>query len=296
MCLYSRVVVCFVCRDAQQEKHKKHTQTKTKHNPLARAKIGKREPTKDIARVLSGYNDVIMARLFGHDDLLELAQFARVPVINGLTDYNHPCQIMADVLTVMEVKGRFEGVKLVYVGEGNNMTHSWLRLAARVPYELVCLCPDGFEPDPATVALAKVGLFFVVFLFCLFCVCARRRQRRLRARAAGANTHPCAPLQLLNPLSTKIPPQTHTHTHAGGRHQQHHRHVGQERDQGRRRRVHRRVGEHGPKGHARGEEKGLHAVPGARFVLPSPAACVPEVAGAAGCRARRGVGHRTGST
>ncbi len=66
--------------------------------------IGKREPTKDIARVLSGYNDVIMARLFGHADLLELADYARVPVINGLTDYNHPCQIMADVLTITEVR------------------------------------------------------------------------------------------------------------------------------------------------------------------------------------------------
>lgn len=74
--------------------------------------IGKREPTKDIARVLSGYNDVIMARLFGHGDLLELAQYSSVPVINGLTDYNHPCQIMADVLTIIEKKGKFEGLKV----------------------------------------------------------------------------------------------------------------------------------------------------------------------------------------
>lgn len=73
--------------------------------------LGKREPTKDIARVLSGYNDVIMARLFEHADLLELAQYSSVPVINGLTDYNHPCQIMADALTIIERKGRFEGTK-----------------------------------------------------------------------------------------------------------------------------------------------------------------------------------------
>ncbi|KAF6263520.1 ornithine carbamoyltransferase [Scenedesmus sp. NREL 46B-D3] len=119
--------------------------------------IGKREPTRDIARVLSGYNDVIMARLFGHDDLLELAEFSKVPVINGLTDYNHPCQIMADVLTIMEVKGKFEGLKVVYVGDGNNMVHSWLRLAARIPYEFVCVCPPGYEPDEATVALAKAA-------------------------------------------------------------------------------------------------------------------------------------------
>ncbi len=117
--------------------------------------LGKREPTKDIARVLSGYNDVIMARLFGHEDLLEMAQYASVPVINGLTDYNHPCQIMADVLTISEVKGRFEGLKVAYVGDGNNITNSWLRLASRIPYELVVVCPPGFEPDEATVAAAR---------------------------------------------------------------------------------------------------------------------------------------------
>lgn len=119
--------------------------------------IGKREPTKDIARVLSGYNDIIMARLFAHEDLLELAEFSKVPVINGLTDYNHPCQIMADVLTITEVKGKFEGLKLAYVGDGNNMVHSWLRLAARIPYEFVCICPPGYEPDEATVQLAKAA-------------------------------------------------------------------------------------------------------------------------------------------
>jgi hypothetical protein len=119
--------------------------------------LGKREPTKDIARVLSGYNDVIMARLFGHEDLLEMAQYASVPVINGLTDYNHPCQIMADVLTITEQKGRFEGLKVAYVGDGNNITNSWLRLASRIPYELVVVCPPGFEPDEATVAAARAA-------------------------------------------------------------------------------------------------------------------------------------------
>lgn len=81
----------------------------------------------------------------------------QVPVINGLTDYNHPCQIMADVLTITEVKGKFEGLKLAYVGDGNNMVHSWLRLAARIPYEFVCICPPGYEPDEATVQLAKAA-------------------------------------------------------------------------------------------------------------------------------------------
>lgn len=119
--------------------------------------LGKREPTKDIARVLSGYNDAIMARLFAHADLLELAQYASVPVINGLTDYNHPCQIMADVLTIIERKGRFEGIKLVYVGDGNNMVNSWLRLSTRFAFEFVCVCPPGYEPDPETVKMAQAA-------------------------------------------------------------------------------------------------------------------------------------------
>ena len=87
--------------------------------------IGKREATKDIARVLAGYNDVIMARLFGHNDLIELANYSSVPVINGLTDYNHPCQIMADVLTCIEKKGRIDGLK-VCVREGG-----WLERGGR---------------------------------------------------------------------------------------------------------------------------------------------------------------------
>ncbi|KAG2452655.1 hypothetical protein HYH02_002888 [Chlamydomonas schloesseri] len=119
--------------------------------------LGKREPTKDIARVLSGYNDVIMARLFAHADILELAEFSSVPVINGLTDYNHPCQIMADALTLLERKGRIEGTKVVYVGDGNNIVHSWLRLATRLSFEFVCVCPPGYEPCPSTVEGAKAA-------------------------------------------------------------------------------------------------------------------------------------------
>ncbi|KAK9909445.1 hypothetical protein WJX75_002367 [Coccomyxa subellipsoidea] len=119
--------------------------------------IGKREATKDIARVLCRYNDVIMARLFAHEDILELAQYSSSPVVNGLTDYNHPCQIMADALTIIEQKGRIEGTKVVYVGDGNNIVHSWIRLAAKFDFEFVCACPEGYEPDPATVALVNEG-------------------------------------------------------------------------------------------------------------------------------------------
>jgi ornithine carbamoyltransferase len=119
--------------------------------------LGKREPTKDIARVLARYNDMIMARLFAHEDILELAQYSASPVINGLTDYNHPCQIMADIMTVKEHVGRYEDVKVVYVGDGNNIVHSWLRLAARLKMDFVCCCPKGFEPDKETVALAQAA-------------------------------------------------------------------------------------------------------------------------------------------
>jgi len=119
--------------------------------------FGKREATKDIARVICRYNDVIMARLFAHEDLLELAEYSSSPVINGLTDYNHPCQIMADALTINEELGSIEGKKVVYVGDGNNIVHSWVRLAARLPFEFVCACPRGFEPDEATTAMANAA-------------------------------------------------------------------------------------------------------------------------------------------
>ncbi|KAL1811557.1 hypothetical protein DCAR_0623691 [Daucus carota subsp. sativus] len=117
--------------------------------------MGKREETRDVARVLSRYNDIIMARLFAHQDLLDLAKYATVPIINGLTDYNHPCQIMADALTIIEHIGQLEGTKVVYVGDGNNIVHSWLLLAAVIPFHFVCACPKGFEPDEKTVEKAR---------------------------------------------------------------------------------------------------------------------------------------------
>ncbi|KMZ60845.1 Ornithine carbamoyltransferase [Zostera marina] len=117
--------------------------------------MGKREETRDVARVLSGYNDIIMARVFAHQDILDLAKYGTVPVINGLTDYNHPCQIMADALTIIEHVGRFEGTKVVYIGDGNNIVHSWLLMASIIPIHFVCACPRGFEPDNATVQKAR---------------------------------------------------------------------------------------------------------------------------------------------
>ena len=119
--------------------------------------LGKREPTKDIARVLCRYNDMIMARLFDHQDIMTLAEYSDSPVVNGLTDYNHPCQIMADIMTIKEHVGRYEDLKVVYVGDGNNIVHSWMRLAARFRLDFVCACPEGFDPDPVTTELARAG-------------------------------------------------------------------------------------------------------------------------------------------
>ncbi len=117
--------------------------------------IGKREAVKDIARVISRYNDLIMARLFKHEHILEMAQYSDVPVINGLTDYNHPCQIMADMFTIQEHKKRVDDLKIAYVGDGNNIVHSWLNMARRFPFHFVCACPEDYLPDEKTVAAAK---------------------------------------------------------------------------------------------------------------------------------------------
>ncbi len=117
--------------------------------------IGKREAIKDISRVFSRYNDMIMARLFDHKHIIELAEYSTIPIINGLTDYNHPCQIMTDIFTIWEHLGDIENIKIVYVGDGNNIVNSWLHLAMRFPMHFVCCCPEGYEPDENTVKIAK---------------------------------------------------------------------------------------------------------------------------------------------
>ena len=117
--------------------------------------IGKRESIADIARVLSRYNDMIMARLFDHDHILELAENADVPVINGLTDFNHPCQIMADILTVLEHRKNLDNLKITYVGDGNNIVHSWLALSMRIPFQFTIACPEGYDPDMEIVKIAR---------------------------------------------------------------------------------------------------------------------------------------------
>lgn len=117
--------------------------------------IGKREAVKDIARVISRYNDIIMARLFDHKHIEELAMYSTVPVINGLTDYNHPCQILADIYTIKEHKRRHTDLKITYIGDGNNIANSWINLAAIIPIHLVICAPSGYEPDKATLSFAR---------------------------------------------------------------------------------------------------------------------------------------------
>jgi ornithine carbamoyltransferase len=107
--------------------------------------LGTRESVPDVARVLSGYCDGIMARVFDHEHLLGLAQWARVPVINGLSDYNHPCQAMADVLTMQERFGRVKGLKVAYIGDGNNVATSLAYAAGKFGFEFALATPEGYE-------------------------------------------------------------------------------------------------------------------------------------------------------
>ncbi len=113
------------------------------------------ETIADTARVFSRYLDGIMIRTFAHHDVVEMAQWADIPVINGLTDLEHPCQVMADLLTIKEKKGQFRGLKLAYVGDGNNMAHSLLDGGAKFGMHVVIACPEGYEPNPEVVERAK---------------------------------------------------------------------------------------------------------------------------------------------
>lgn len=117
--------------------------------------IGRGESAADTARVLSRYADAIMVRTNTHADLSEMADAASVPVINGLTDHTHPCQVMADVLTIEEKRGSIAGKVLAWCGAGNNMSHSWIHASARFDFELHLACPDGLGPDPKIVAWAR---------------------------------------------------------------------------------------------------------------------------------------------
>jgi ornithine carbamoyltransferase len=117
--------------------------------------IGGREPIKDIARVLSRYVDGIMARTFEHNTVVELAEFATVPVINALTNWSHPCQAMADALTISEHCGRLEGVKIAFIGDGNNVARSLAFACAKLGMKMAIAAPAGYELDDTSIKTAN---------------------------------------------------------------------------------------------------------------------------------------------
>ncbi|HEX8968726.1 MAG TPA: ornithine carbamoyltransferase [Chloroflexota bacterium] len=123
----------------------------------AEIQLGQREGVVDAARVLSRYVDAIVARVFLHSDVSGLAEHASVPVVNALSDREHPCQILADLLTLYERRGRLDGLRLAYIGDGNNVAHSLALAAPGLGIELRFACPDGYEPDPLVMEQAQAG-------------------------------------------------------------------------------------------------------------------------------------------
>lgn len=117
--------------------------------------LGKRESTGDVARVLSRYADAVMARVFGHKDILDLARYSRVPIINGLSDYNHPCQGLTDLLTIYERFEKFQGVKIAYIGDGNNVANSLIFGCTLVGADFSIATPIGYEITGDVVAKAQ---------------------------------------------------------------------------------------------------------------------------------------------
>lgn len=109
--------------------------------------IGRGESIQDTARIMSRYLNGIMIRTYAQEAVENFARHADIPVINGLTDLLHPCQILSDLFTIMEIKGSYEGKKIAYIGDGNNVANSWLDAAARLPIRLVLACPEGYEPN-----------------------------------------------------------------------------------------------------------------------------------------------------
>lgn len=117
--------------------------------------LGQRESIADVARVLSGYVDAIMARVFSHDHILELAKWSSIPVINGLSDYNHPCQGMADALTIIEKFGTLKGLNITYIGDGNNVAVSLMHVAASLGANFTIANPEDYDITPTAVEIGK---------------------------------------------------------------------------------------------------------------------------------------------
>jgi ornithine carbamoyltransferase len=117
--------------------------------------LGKRESIADIARVLSGYVHALMARVFEHDHVLQLAQWSSIPVVNGLSDYNHPCQGMADALTIQEKFGKAKGLNVTYVGDGNNVAVSLMHVSAKLGWNFTIANPEGYDITPKAIEIAQ---------------------------------------------------------------------------------------------------------------------------------------------
>ena len=117
--------------------------------------IGRGEPVQDTARVLSRYIDGIMIRTFEQKEVEDLAEFGNIPIINGLTDFSHPCQVLADLMTIREFKGRFDGLKMCYIGDGNNMANSLIVGCLKVGMDVSVACPKGYEPHQTVLDFAK---------------------------------------------------------------------------------------------------------------------------------------------
>ena len=119
------------------------------------SQIGRGEPIEDTARVLSRYCDGIMIRTFNQADVEKLAQYASIPVINGLTDFSHPCQVLADLMTIREHQTKLEGLKLCFIGDGNNMANSLIVGGLKCGMDVSVACPEGYDPDKEVLAFAK---------------------------------------------------------------------------------------------------------------------------------------------
>ena len=117
--------------------------------------LGKRESTADIARVLSGYVDILMARVFAHEHVLDLARWSSIPVINGLSDYNHPCQALGDALTISEKFGSLKGLNVTFIGDGNNVAVSLLHICAKLEANFTIASPEGYDLNPKALAVGK---------------------------------------------------------------------------------------------------------------------------------------------
>ncbi len=117
--------------------------------------LARNEPLKDMARVMSRYVNGLVIRTYGQEIVEELARYSTVPVINALTDLHHPCQILSDIMTVIEKKGKLEDLQVAWIGDGNNMANSWIQAASRLGFALTLACPEGYDPDPTILAAAK---------------------------------------------------------------------------------------------------------------------------------------------